>query len=187
MSIRGCPGGDRPRRVAGRLSRRRIGAAVPGGNRRDDAGGRGRVDRLGQVVVLALDSSTQAQVDDVHSIVDRVLDSQRDVVAEGASILADESAAKAGEDVVVEQARTWRYAADRAQHRTVRIDNAEVGDTAGHRARDVRAVVEDDVLACAGASCRIGLMRNWPLNRVLAVEERMIVTNAGIDDADLDA
>src|SRR5690606_38986618 len=95
----------------------------------------------------------------------------------------DVATAVAGEDVVVGQRDAGRDAADLTLDGGGQARTAEIGDAAADRAGDVGAVAVDDVLAAAGDARGVNLV----LDLRLALEEGVVVADAGVDDADLDA
>ena len=176
-----------------------VGELVPGRDRRDDAGGGGRVDRRDDEVPRWLDLRlAERQVDDVHAVADGRLDPCGDL---GRVPVQPEVLGRDGQHLVVAEicvrrdARERAAVGDRARRvvaggdpgdmgRVLRVGRVEGGARVLPRVRGRRERPRDDHLR--GRVPRIPL-REAGRHRVAArVEEPVRLVDAVVDDADLD-
>ena len=185
---------DDVRRGARRFDCESPRSGVACGDRRDDARIHGRVQRVREQVVRALDAAPDAQVDHVHPVDDGLLNAGHDVVAEGAPLEEVEADPHAREHVVVVQGHPGSDAAEESERGRARRGEGEVGGVDVHgaflfassdRTCDVRPVIEDNV-GPERNSAEIGPAMDDRVRCAAARDERVGVEDARVHHADLD-
>ena len=199
VRARAADPGELDRVVPGRERRMGLGVAiafVAGGHGHDHVGDVEVVDGLGQEVLDAVGAAAEAHVHDVHAVRVGGIERVEDVLGAGVRDVARE-------DVVVAEERRRRDAGRVVRERS----RADAGRArlvvAGDRAGDVRAVVVDrlgiEAVLVALVVEDLGdddlvvrvlelALREARRGRVAGViEAGVILVDAGVDDADLDA